>query len=311
MNCASIRDPEEWFGYREARDGSTVFIRSNFMKLKEAGNVIMVLDEFNRLEPWLHNTLFPLLDDAGATTIHDETFCIGSGVIVVGTINTGYKYTGIFELDEAILNRFDHHLEVGPMPHREEVKVLTKRTGISEDFVNQIVKTANILRQKQIVCSTATTLRIARMVVNGMYVREAFEMAVIKRIPQDSSGSSLRKEVLDLVNVQLEPYKVRLLESDIFNLGQTEEEAEESGEVSRTKLTLTRNTSMTFLTVRIIKLLRQLSIVDSEPFSLREAKSMVDSIENGDYFSCYLEPDSPTFMSDFEQSGLHVKLEQI
>ena len=155
MNCATIRDPEEWFGFREAKDGSTVFIRSQFAKIIEAGNAVVVLDEFNRLEPWLHNTLFPLLDDDGATVVHDERFAIGEGVIVVGTINSGYKYTGTFELDEALMNRFEFILEVGPMPHAQEVQVLTKRTGVDAATAEQIVKMSNTLRQQEVICSIA------------------------------------------------------------------------------------------------------------------------------------------------------------
>jgi hypothetical protein len=119
MNCATVRDPEEWFGYREAVDGSTKFFRSEFAKAIEAGNLVVVLDEFNRLEPWLHNTLFPLLDDDGKTVVHDEEFKIGPNVIVVGTINSGYRYTGTFELDEALLNRFEFIIEVGRASKRD------------------------------------------------------------------------------------------------------------------------------------------------------------------------------------------------
>ena len=216
MNCGSIRDPEEWFGYREARDSNTVFIRSEFIKTVEAGNVVVVLDEFNRLEPWLHNTLFPLLDDAGRTVVHDEEFTIGPNVIFVGTINTGYRYTGTFELDEALSNRFDFLITVGPMPYEDEVNILKKRTGINATTAASIVKMANILRQREISCPTRSSLSIASMVKNGLTVREAFEYAIVHRIPSDDGSVSLKKTVLDLLVTQLGAFETREMPNDVF-----------------------------------------------------------------------------------------------
>lgn len=216
MNCATVRDPEEWFGYREARKGSTVFIPSEFGKRIQAGNSVIVLDEFNRIEPWLHNTLFPLLDEDGRTTVHDEEFVVGENTLAVATINTGYKFTGTFELDEALVNRFDFVLEVGEMPHEHEVEVLTTRTGIDKNMASTMVKLSKSLRQIGAVCSIRTTLLMANMIVSDMNMREAFESAVIRRIPQDNNGSTMRKQALDMVAAQLGHLETRKLPHDIF-----------------------------------------------------------------------------------------------
>lgn len=218
MNCATVRDPEEWFGYREAKAGSTVFIKSEFIKLVEKGNLVVVLDEFNRLEPWLHNTLFPLLDDDGKTVVHDETFAIGPNVIVIATINSGFKFTGTFELDEALMNRFDFVLEVGAMPKTEETKVLVNRSGIEKELAKNIVNVATDLRNMDVVCSTRTTLLIANMVNNGLSLREAFESAVVRRIGRDDASSVERKKAIDLLNVQFGVLTEREVEDDVFNL---------------------------------------------------------------------------------------------
>jgi hypothetical protein len=211
MNCATVRDPEEWFGYREAKAGSTHFVRSEFIKLIEQGNLVVVLDEFN-------NTLFPLLDDDGKTVVHDEQFVIGPNVIVVATINSGYKFTGTFELDEALLNRFDFVVEVGAMPKVEETKVLMNRTRIERETAKQIVNAATDLRQMDIVCSTRTTLLIARMFSSGLSLREAFESAVVRRIGRDDASGVERKKVIDLLNVQFGVLSEREVEDDVFDL---------------------------------------------------------------------------------------------
>lgn len=276
MNCATVRDPEEWFGYREAKDGSTVFVRSQFAKALEKGHLVVVLDEFNRLEPWLHNTLFPLLDDDGATLVHDEKFTIGPNVIVVGTMNIGYKYTGVFELDEALLNRFEFLLEVGPMPHMEEVKVLRKRTAIDEERANVIVKTSNTLRQNDIVCSTRTSLLIANMVMAGMSIREGFESAVIRRIPSDSSGNNLRKSVVDLVNVAVGVLEDRELEADVFSAP-----GEKMVREKVHTLQLSRSTeNATLGMVPLIVALRRLPLTTGS-MSLRDAQRMAEEISSG------------------------------
>lgn len=284
MNCANIRDPEEWFGYREAREGSTVFIRSRFITALEKGNIVVVLDEFNRLEPWLHNTLFPLLDDDGRTVVHDEEFVIGPNVYITGTINLGYKYTGIFELDEALLNRFPLTLEVGAMPANEERNVLVQRTGIEADKATKIVKMANILRQSNINCSTRTTLDISYAVAAGMTPREAFEICVVRRLGGDGVNSnSLRKQALDLINVEYAPYKAVLPANDVFaladdGLGVGPIEVEERDGYG---VTLYHNTAAALaVDVRLIKLLQSLPFLGGA-MSQGEAKRLAGEIRAG------------------------------
>lgn len=310
MDCAKIRDPEEWFGYREARDGSTVFIRSEFINALEKGNLVVVLDEFNRLEPWLHNTLYPMLDERGETTVHDETFRIGPNVIIVGTINTGYRYTGVFELDEALLNRFEFVVEVGPMPHEHELDVLMARTpGLDSADAARIVKAANTLRQQDIVCSTRTTLRIAEMVLHGMTPRQAFEMAVVKRIPQDNSGTTLRKQVVDSLTIQLGSFVSGSVEDDVFGEGGpvTEEASVDASPSLSVVLTLIKETYN--LKVQAIKCMRQLKLVDGTSFSLSEAKRMVEDIANGGTVEVKLAASpSEELLKDFESSGIHAKV---
>jgi len=284
MNCATIRDPEEWFGYREAREGSTVFIRSQFAKAIEEGDIVVVLDEFNRLEPWLHNTLFPLLDDDGCTVVHDEEFRIGLGVIVVATINVGHEFTGVFELDAALYNRFDLTLEVGSIPPLEEVKVLTHRTGVSSVGATTIVKMANTLRQNKLNCSTRTSLLVARMVVSGLTIREAYETAVVKRISQDEGEGGQRKQVVDLINAQIGNFAPRKLARDVFSGGIDETVAEEpkAKVVGIAVLTAVRSPHLGQVT--IIGVIRELSIasaVDNQ-ISFKEAQSLVKAMSNGD-----------------------------
>lgn len=203
MNCAMIRDPEEWFGHREARDGSTIFVQSRFIETVREGNVVIVLDEFNRLEPDLHNTLYPLLDHDAATFVYDQEFAVGPNTLFVATINTGREYTGIFELDAANMNRFDLFLEVGVIPQTHEIDILMNRFPITLGTATEIVKLAAKIRSTiDVHCSIRTTLAVAKIVATGMSVKDAFEVSMLHRIKEDLElGTTGRKELIDIIQL--------------------------------------------------------------------------------------------------------------
>lgn len=313
MNCASIRDPEEWFGYREARDGSTVFLKSEFIKLLEAGNLVVVLDEFNRLEPWLHNTLFPMLDDDGCTVIHDEKVAIGPNVIVVATINTGYKYTGVFELDEALMNRFEFVLSVGPLPVNEEENVLIERTGVNKKVAQTIVNVASEMRRLEAVCSTRTTLLIAQMVQAGMNLREAYENAVVRRIVGSDAQMGMRKQVIDRLNIMLGTMDDKAVENDVFGGYKPEVETppakEEAYATDGTINVTLRMTDLAFANaVYAIKLLRRYGV---ETKSLKESKDTFDALRSGSKVSHFaiLEKEFSEMVIDLEKAYIAVERE--
>jgi nitric oxide reductase NorQ protein len=286
-NCATVRDPEEWFGHREARAGSTIFIRSRFAHAIEKGNLVLVLDEFNRLEPWLHNTLYPLLDDDGKTVVHEEEFKIGPGVIVVATINSGYRYTGTFELDQALSNRFPIVLEVGAMPSVEEEHVLVERVGVSSKEALQIVKMANILRQSNIICSTRTSLWTAEFVRAGMTIREALEYTVVRRIPVDSGGVGLRKQAIDLINPQQGVFTVKAPKDDVFaDPAAPQPVQEELFQVPEDivgpspRFILRKHPSKPLAKVNVMRLIRSLPLLAG--VDMKGAESLAEQIERGD-----------------------------
>jgi len=198
MNCPTIRDPEEWFGQRIAKEGSTMFVKSLFAKKLEEGNVVIVLDELNRLEPWLTNTIYPLLDDGRNTTVYDgEEIKVGNNVVFVATMNLGHNYSGVFQLDAALSNRFSFICEVGPLPTEREIDVLKNRTGVDQTAASTIVNLATSIRNLSVVeCSTRTTLMIASQVSAGMSIRSSFQNAVVLRC----SNQNARRQIIDVVN---------------------------------------------------------------------------------------------------------------
>lgn len=205
LDCATIRDPEEWFGQRKAENGSTMFTLSEFAKKLIAGDVVILLDEINRLETWLTNPLYAILDDSKGTQVYDGVEVkLGKNIVIIATMNLGHNYSGIFSIDAALLNRFEYICEVGNMPFDKESEVLTVKTGIDADQAKVIISTADSIRALNgVECSIRTTLMIANQVSLGMTVRNAFQTAVILRC----SNQTLRKQVIDIVNRNCGMYK--------------------------------------------------------------------------------------------------------
>lgn len=174
MDCATVRDPEEWFGRREAKSGSTFFNKSRFIQLVERGNVVIVLDEINRIEPWLHNSLYALLDHRRETVVYDEKVRVGEGTIFVATANIGTSFTGTFVLDAALTNRFDAVILTSFLPKETEADLICTRTKIDAKSANIIVDVMNAIRQMvkegaelNIDFSTRTSLKLASLVANS------------------------------------------------------------------------------------------------------------------------------------------------
>lgn len=207
QDCASVRDTEEWFGWREARGGDTVFLKSEMMQVIERGNAVILLDEFNRVEPHLHNSIYHLLEPDAKPIIHGEEFSIGHNIVFVMTINVGYKHSGTFTLDDALISRADMFCEVGQLPPLIEAKVLNGKWDIGIHTANDIVKAAAAVRALDMLeCSTRTTLQIARNVSAGMPVRSAFEHTVVNRCKADILTADYTKPIIDAINTAIGTY---------------------------------------------------------------------------------------------------------
>ncbi len=219
VNCASIRDPEEWFGFREARAGDTVFEATEFSDAIRDGCSVVVLDEVNRIEPWLHNTLFPLLDFGRKTRVHNVDFPIGENVIFVLTINRGLEYAGTFEMDQAFINRVHMTVHVGPPPPEEETRILMQRIPkLNERDATKIISTAGALRQvvekgeMYVDCSTRATLKIAQVMKFGLGIREAFH-DVIETVALTEED---QKKIADILNSRLGVMPNHPTATDVF-----------------------------------------------------------------------------------------------
>ncbi len=204
MNCATVRDPEEWFGQRSARAGTTYFEKSTFIQKVEAGNCVIILDEFNRMEPWVGNSLYPMMDDDAATTIMNEVVTVGPNVIFFATVNLGFEYSGTFSMDAAMSNRFNFFVEVGEYDQAVESTIVAKRFPNIKSVrtISQIVETARAIRRLKLIgCTLRTIIQVAEAVDAGMSVRKAWQHVFVYRCPQDGA-TNVRKEIIDVINAR-------------------------------------------------------------------------------------------------------------
>lgn len=212
-DCSTVRDPEEFFGFRGAVDGSTMtdegevfFSQSLFTQKVEKGNCLIVLDELNRIDPYISNILFPLLDHAGKTVVAGQEIKVGENVIFAATINQGYQFTGTFQLDSALSNRFTAKILVGALPLDVERNLLETRIGIEPNQSLFLVKFMGKLRKLNeqgklnLDASTRVSLQIAELLKVGMDLEQAVKYTVVA-----GSEPEERKEILDALRLTLNP----------------------------------------------------------------------------------------------------------
>jgi len=150
MDCANLKEPRDWFGYKTIEDGNVVWHESQFDKVVTSGNHVILLDEINRVHPNVLNTLLPLLDGRGFTYLEEkgDIIKIGPKTVFFATMNEGANYTGTTSTDSAMKDRWSRIVEVTYLPKNKEVDVLIARTGIAEKAAKSLVDIANQIRKK-------------------------------------------------------------------------------------------------------------------------------------------------------------------
>ena len=148
MDCANLREARDWFGYKSARDGTVYWHESQFVRAVSAGNHVILLDELNRANPHLLNTLMPLLDARRFTYLEEkgDKICVGPGTVFFASMNEGAGYTGTSSLDRAIRDRFPRVVELTYLGEEDEIALLVRRVGIEHEIAVRLVQMARKIR---------------------------------------------------------------------------------------------------------------------------------------------------------------------
>jgi len=176
MDCANLREARDWFGYKSAREGTVFWHESQFVKAVEAGNHVILLDELNRANPHLLNTLMPLLDARRFTYLEEkgDKICVGPGTVFFASMNEGAGYTGTSALDRAIRDRFPRAVELTYLGEDDEIKLLMKRVGINEELATRLVQMANKIRQD----ATGLTATLTESLSTRQLIAAAHDLAI-------------------------------------------------------------------------------------------------------------------------------------
>ena len=101
------------------------------------------------------------------------------------------NFAGVRDQNTAFIDRFSYTLKFEYLPHDDEVALICKRTGLSHDASNIIVRFANTAREKARagILTQPPSLRQlfawARAIQKGIPVSIAFENAIINKFPAD------------------------------------------------------------------------------------------------------------------------------
>jgi hypothetical protein len=151
QNCANVREPRDWFGYRKLDNNKNLaWHESLFVKMLETPNAVIVLDETNRCPSHTLNTLYPLLDHRRATWLEEagRNLQVAEGVTFWCALNEGNQFTGTNQLDEAFADRTGLVLECTFLAAKDEAEVLHQRSGLDKENCLRLVEVAEQVRKK-------------------------------------------------------------------------------------------------------------------------------------------------------------------
>jgi hypothetical protein len=207
MDCANLREARDWFGYKTAREGTVYWQESQFVRAVEAGGHVVLLDELNRANPHILNTLMPLLDGRRFTFLEEkgDKICVGPGTVFFATMNEGAGYTGTTTIDRALRDRFPRRLELTYLGEKDEVKLLVNRIGVDKDIALLLVQMANKIRQESSGLSASLTESVStRQLLAAAYDFmiggvETLQFTVSNHFSPDGDDDSERVKVQNII----------------------------------------------------------------------------------------------------------------
>lgn len=197
MNCPTITDEQKWFGRREVDETGTHYVKSDFVNGVENGAVIL-LDEFMRLHPRIHNGVMSLLDGSESVLLSDLNVTITRNprTVFIGTTNQGAQFGGTHRMDWAMRERWSFTIERDfPEDPDDEVRILTSHNpGCDADAARVLVDIARKSRDLwqtgdlRTPISTRTLDNAAFLVASGMTEREALGYTAIPEYDAGAEG---------------------------------------------------------------------------------------------------------------------------
>jgi MoxR-like ATPase len=213
INCAMVRETRDWMGWRTIRGGSIIWEKSAFVRAIEQGDVVVVLDEFNRLHSTLHNSIYPLLDERRESFVEEiqETVKVGPGTLFFATVNVGLSHVGTFVMDSSMEDRWGIRVDVSFLSKKDEEKVLIDKTGVDAAIAKKLAHLASDVRKKASGIGASFSRSIStrqllmsaelmkRMKAKRMKVVQALDYTIVPFYSTEGGTESEQAQLLQLV----------------------------------------------------------------------------------------------------------------
>lgn len=212
LNCALIREPRDWFGYKTAEGGNVSWVKSEFCALLERGGGVVLLDEISRAAPPILNSLMPLLDGTGKTFLEEvkEVVQRGPNIYFFATANLGSQFTGTYgKLDSALNDRFAIRVEVNYLEPDKEIELIMRRTGLGADTTQKLVNVATKIRESadgalgSTLSDTVSTRNLLDVATLYRSIgNDAFEYTILPLFSSKGGANSQQAQVLQIIQSQ-------------------------------------------------------------------------------------------------------------
>lgn len=212
INCALVREPRDWFGYKTVENSNVFWVKSEFSKLVERGGAVILLDEISRATPPVLNSLLPLLDGTGMTFLEEVKQVVrrGPDLYFFATANIGNQFTGTYgKLDKALDDRFAVRIKATYLPADKEETLLVQRTGISLEIARRMVKIANKVRNNssaafggKLSATISTRNLLDTAVLYQSLGKDAFEYTIVPLFSSKGGAQSQEAEVRQIIQSQ-------------------------------------------------------------------------------------------------------------
>ncbi|AEF93781.1 ATPase associated with various cellular activities AAA_5 [Desulfotomaculum nigrificans CO-1-SRB] len=209
VNVGAIRTPRDWFGHWEFIGGQTVFIQSEFVDAIQRPGIV-ALDEFNRVTPDIHNSIYTILDHNREVFIEEtkQYITVHPRCIFIATENRGRSHTGTFMEDTAVEDRFETiQLELPPV--EVMAGLLEEVYGASRDqalLLARITHKLNSLYHEESL-SRPTGFRPAisatALIKRGQPLKTALKYTFVNRFSPEGGVDSEQTTVLQVIQAYL------------------------------------------------------------------------------------------------------------
>ena len=206
IDCPTLREAKDLFGFKTADDKGIRWIYSQFVNAIRVPRMVVILDEINRLSPMAMNTFLPMADSRGQTFLDDtgEFITVAAGVTFFCTMNEGSQFTGTDQMDGAISDRFSDIIEVDYLDEKDESMLLQRKHGLDAARSDKLAMIAKTVRAKHKACEVYTKSLSTRLLENAasklaVIGNSSLEFSIVNHFADDGSKESERAKIRELL----------------------------------------------------------------------------------------------------------------